>query len=594
MTVFANSGWESCYQVTWVWGDGTMDGPFNENTGGIAHTYPMLPNAMTYTVCMIVEQIEEDSICAEDQYCEDIFIECLSPPDSLFDLALQNTVVTSPPYFIGKKVTFEAAVINQGDATATDVEVEYYVPGGYIFNPADNSEFSDVGGNKIATYGQINPATIVAKKIVLEIAPTAMSSNLTLDAEIIAATGGTDADSTPGDNEGDPSELSADDAITDIDNGNLQDDDQFEDDFDPALIELTDNTCCPELENRIVNGDFEAGDTDFSSDYIYQPAVNEDAILPGNYGVVSSSDASTICEQWNIDDHTTNCDTLGNFLVINGEVGQVASSPNTVWEQNITGLDTAKTYELCAYFKNLQQCCFDITPTIYIQVNGMDVDTITLDTTNNDPCEWQNINVPITIDNNTVTISFTLDETTLGDGNDFAIDDIALYELAEQDLMVSTQDQRPNGIPSISASINLMDIVDDSLASEECQYQWTVAMIDSIDIPNQEIYLDNTTKTTGDLSDGWALTTDFFGYDNTTVIGGAPADFQEGFYYIKLEVFDCDCLADDKEVKVVGWRWNARETLPVEVSQFTFKTNELLNHRSVSYTHLTLPTTPYV
>ena len=135
--------------------------------------------------------------------------------------------------------------------------------------------------------------------------------------------------------------------------------------------------------------------------------------------------------------------------------------------------------------------------------------------------------------------------------------------------MVSTQDQRPNGIPTISASINLMDIIDDSLASEECQYQWTVAMIDSIDIPNQEIYLDNTTMTTGGDSDGWALTTDFFGYNNTTTIGGNPADFQEGFYYIKLEVFDCDCLANEKEVKVVGWRWNARETLPVEVNQFT-------------------------
>ena len=145
--------------------------------------------------------------------------------------------------------------------------------------------------------------------------------------------------------------------------------------------------------------------------------------------------------------------------------------------------------------------------------------------------------------------------------------------------MISTQDQRPNGIPTISASINLMDTADDTLSSAECQYEWTVAMIDSIDIPNEVIYIDNTTRTVGGASDGWSLTTDFFGYNNTTVIGNAPADFQEGFYYIQLEVFDCDCLADEEEVKVVGWRWNARETLPVGVNHFTIKTNELLNHR---------------
>lgn len=575
LTVFANANWESCYQVTWDWGDGTSDGPFSENTGGIPHTYPMLANAMTYTVCMIVEQIEGDSICLEDRYCEDIYIECLTPQDSLFDLALQNRVLTPPPYFIGKKVDFEAVVINQGDVIASDVMVEYYVPNGYIFNPSDNTQFSDIGGDKIATYGQIHPTTTVAKKITLEIAPMAMASNLILDAEIISASGGTDIDSNPGDNKGDPSELTADDAITDIDNGNLQDDDQFEDDFDPAFIELNDNTCCPELENRIVNGDFEAGNAGFISDYIYQSSINQDAILPGNYGVITNQDAAIICEQWQIDDHTTDCDTLGNFLVINGEVGQAAGSPNIVWEQTVTGLDTAKTYELCAYFKNLQQCCFDITPTIYIRVNGTDVDTVSLDAPTTDPCEWQNINIPITIDNTTVTISFTLDETSLGDGNDFAIDDIALFELAEQELAISTQDQRPNGIPTISASINLMDTVDDTLASAECQYEWTVAKIDSIDIPNQAIYIDNTTRTVGGASEGWSLTTDFFGYDNTTLIGTTPADFQEGFYYIKLEVFECDCLADEAEVKVVGWRWNAKGSLPVEVDHFIVKTQPL-------------------
>ena len=293
----------------------------------------------------------------------------------------------------------------------------------------------------------------------------------------------------------------------------------------------------------------------------------------------TSTDASIICEQWQIDDHTTDCDNVGNFLVINGEAGQANSSSNMIWEQRVTGLDTTKTYELCAYFKNLQQCCFDITPTIYIQVNGIAVDTILLDSTSSDPCDWQNINIPIIIDNSTATIGFSLDETTLGDGNDFALDDISLYELAEQNLAISTQDQRPDGLPTISASINLMNTIDDTLASETCQYEWTVARVDSIDIPNQIIYTDNTTRAVGGASDGWGLTTDFFGYDNTTVIGGASADFQEGFYYIQLEVFECECFTNEKEAKVVGWRWNAQETLPDNLEYFTVKTSESLDHK---------------
>ena len=123
-----------------------------------------------------------------------------------------------------------------------------------------------------------------------------------------------------------------------------------------------------------------------------------------------------------------------------------------------------------------------------------------------------------------------------------------------------------------------MNTIDDTLASETCQYEWTVARVDSIDIPNQIIYTDNTTRAVGGASDGWGLTTDFFGYDNTTVIGGASADFQEGFYYIKLEVSDCDCLANAEEEKIVGWRWNAGESLPVDITSFTIKT-QILNHK---------------
>ena len=146
-------------------------------------------------------------------------------------------------------------------------------------------------------------------------------------------------------------------------------------------------------------------------------------------------------------------------------------------------------------------------------------------------------------------------------------------------MFIATQDQRPNGTPSISASINLIHNSDDSLASPECQYRWTLARIDSIDIPNEIIYLDNTTKAVGDATipngnGGWQLTTDFWGYNNSKTIGTAAATFQDGFYYIELEVYDCECLEDTKEAKVVGWRWNGLEEVPLELNSFSIKTRQ--------------------
>ena len=350
-----------------------------------------------------------------------------------------------------------------------------------------------------------------------------------------------------------------------------------------CMLPVDSTNCCPNLENRITNGDFESGNIGFESEYIFQPDMSKDAILPGNYGVINSADASTICEHWSIDDHTTDCDGAGNFLVVNGQVGQATNS--IIWEQTVTGLDTAKMYELCAFFKNLQQCCFDIRPTIDVLVDGDSVASIILDNTSTNPCDWQNVNIPLDVNSNSVTISFELDESLLGDGNDFAIDDISLYELEEFDLMLSTQDQRPKDA-NIMASINLIDVVDDSLPSLECQYKWTVGLVEDIDIQGQEFSLDSMTVACGDSEQTTAypwntLTTDFIGYDGTNTFNSTatPGQFGEGLYMVQLEVSNCPCLQDAIERKFVGWfpSWN-RQTNPMDLTRFNMskQSKELL------------------
>ena len=70
---------------------------------------------------------------------------------------------------------------------------------------------------------------------------------------------------------------------------------------------LPQNGCCPDLENLLENGDFEQGNTLFESDYQHEPSIQPDAILPGSYGVLTRSEALTVCPRWLVDDHTTNC-----------------------------------------------------------------------------------------------------------------------------------------------------------------------------------------------------------------------------------------------------------------------------------------------
>ena len=321
---------------------------------------------------------------------------------------------------------------------------------------------------------------------------------------------------------------------------------------------LPQNGCCPDLENLLENGDFEQGNTLFESDYQHEPSIQPDAILPGSYGVLTRSEALTVCPRWLVDDHTTNCDSIGNFLVINGRTG--LNTTPVIWEQPIDSLQIEMEYSLCGYFKNLQQCCFDVTPTIYFKVDGVAIDTFSLNQSNPfDPCSWQEFNTSFIASSPSQVISLCLDENTLGDGNDIAIDDLSLNKIPLTDFFLSVQDQRPK-LPEITASINLIGTADDTLPSPDCNYEWTIALVDSININTQNIFLNPTNMMMGNAATGWGLTTSFPGYSSGAVGGGIG----EGIYYISLEMSNCPCAGDKKEAKVVGWRWSPFRQIPDE------------------------------
>ena len=345
---------------------------------------------------------------------------------------------------------------------------------------------------------------------------------------------------------------------------------------------LPKSACCPDLENLLLNGDFEQGNILFESDYQYEPSIQSDVVLPGNYGVITGEEAQSICPVWLLDDHTTNCDGLGNVLVVNGHTGQNATA--VIWEQQIASLELDTEYSLCGYLKNLQQCCFDVTPILYVKVDGQVVDTLQLNLSSAaDPCSWQEFNTSFIASNSTQTISLCLDESTLGDGNDLAIDDLSLNQIPLTDFFLSVQDQRPM-LPEITASINLIGTADDTLPNPECTYDWTIALVDSININTQNIFLNPTNMMMGNAATGWGLTTSFPGYSS----GASGGGIGEGMYYIALEMSNCACAGDKKEEKIVGWRWNQIQAASDNVT-WQLSTSSLQSLQSHQTNFINLP-----
>ena len=245
--------------------------------------------------------------------------------------------------------------------------------------------------------------------------------------------------------------------------------------------------CCDSLENQIINGDFEFGREGFESEYSFENDISVSSILPGSYGVINTEEANSICDNWMVDDHTTNCDGAGNFLVVNGLTGQSTTPPKVFWEQTIQVDDTTGSYKLCASFRHLEQCCFDVTPVVDVIINGVVVKTIMVDQTiGTDACSWQEETISFSPDDFSLDIQLALHETELGDGNDLAVDDIIIANLPEVAFDLSVRRQSP--LTSVyKASINDIEPIataDDQLP-DGCEYEWFIAKIEDISIDAQ-------------------------------------------------------------------------------------------------------------
>lgn len=175
-------------------------------------------------------------------------------------------------------------------------------------------------------------------------------------------------------------------------------------------VVITDASCIVSGVELIVNGDFSAGNTGFTSNYVYCNTAN--CLIPeGTYAIGSSPSFfhSGFC---NCPDHTSG---TGDLMIVNGS----AIPGSNVWCQTIT-VTPNTTYNFSTWVTSLNT----ISPaSLQFSVNGVPLGGIF--NAPNSCCPWlQFFAIWNSGTNTSATICIVNQNTTFG-GNDFALDDIS-------------------------------------------------------------------------------------------------------------------------------------------------------------------------
>lgn len=181
-------------------------------------------------------------------------------------------------------------------------------------------------------------------------------------------------------------------------------------------------------QDLVVNGDFTAGNTGFTSDYTYQPDVagnNELVNDAGTNGYGVGTNGQNYHPNFWGTDHTNNSPGPRNFMIVNGHGTLV------IWKESITVIPNT-TYYFSAWGIGLNNGL----PVARLQfnVNGVQVgsiDTLAVGINSNANNNWSRFYGNWTSGPTTtsVNISITDLETSLS-ANDFGIDDVSFATLS--------------------------------------------------------------------------------------------------------------------------------------------------------------------
>lgn len=296
-------------------------------------------------------------------------------------------------------------------------------------------------------------------------------------------------------------------------------------------------TCCARNPNLIFNGNFESGNIGFTSDYDFTADLSANSVAPGLYSIGTGAQALAVSPQWILEDPSS-CVGLDNenVMLVNGRTQQPGSGfpwnqqGTEIWRQSIP-ISGPGTYQFCGKFKNLPQPAFDIKPEVsFLVTNGptLDFGPFVIDV-GSGACEWEEVTFTFEVTSNVISaipIQIFIDHLGNGDGNDLAIDDLALHKLEEVDFGITVAGST-NG-PGIEGSFGAAGAGDDGTFDSSCDYLWRITQQPSGSFIGAG---NNNSSSTGVP---WGLTTTF------PTLTFVP----ETTYRVELILTDCDCLAD--------------------------------------------------
>ncbi|WP_300664986.1 hypothetical protein, partial [Fluviicola sp.] len=168
-------------------------------------------------------------------------------------------------------------------------------------------------------------------------------------------------------------------------------------------------------QNLVVNGDFEAGDVDFTTGYTYgnSPAVGGILWDPATYAITTNPNL--------VHSNFFTCSDVGttgpgNMMVVNG-----SNTPNTtVWSQTIT-IDPNTNYSFSAWVTSMQNINTANVSILQFFINGIQIGPVFSPSLNG--CDWQQFVQSWNSGINTSATISIIAQVSSGN-NDFAIDNI--------------------------------------------------------------------------------------------------------------------------------------------------------------------------
>ena len=234
--------------------------------------------------------------------------------------------------------------------------------------------------------------------------------------------------------------------------------------FASGTTQYTLSAFIPTTINLVFNGDFELGDTGFTSGYLlgdlWCPLPQGPLWCEGMYAV-DDNPTDTHPNFASCDDHTTGS---GNMLIANG-----SSSFTNVWCQDINVLPDTD-YLFSAWATSVVSSSPAI---LQFTINGGTIgDNFNVSSVN---CNWGNFTSTWNSGSETTATICIQNQNTATSGNDFAIDDIEFIEVCEQEEEFNVTLSNIVGDLESSYSIDCENPIANIIVSppsNELAYQW--------------------------------------------------------------------------------------------------------------------------